>query len=144
VDDRSAEAVELGAAECLQLLASCDIGRIAVVHEGYPVVFPVNYRLVRIDGNPAIALRTRPGNTIDHVDERVGFEIDGVDAARDGGWSVLVRGHLLAVDEAEQLDSHPLLSGERDAWRIVTPTLVTGRRVATIEDRWPFLPSGYL
>ena len=71
-------------AECLELLAGCTVGRIAVVHEGYPVVFPVNFVLSRLDGAPVIAIRTRPGNVIDHTGELVAFEIDGVDAARDG------------------------------------------------------------
>ena len=48
-------------AECLELLAGCTVGRIAVVHEGYPVVFPVNFVLSRLDGAPVIAIRTRPG-----------------------------------------------------------------------------------
>ena len=37
----------LTAAECLELLAGCTVGRIAVVHEGYPVVLPVNFVLSR-------------------------------------------------------------------------------------------------
>ena len=48
-------------------------------------------------GAPVIAIRTRAGNVIDHTGELVGFEIDGVDPARDGGWSVLVRGRLSRV-----------------------------------------------
>ena len=39
-------------AECLELLGGCTVGRIAVVHEGYPVVFPVNFVLSRLDGAP--------------------------------------------------------------------------------------------
>ena len=74
----------LTAAECLELLAGCTVGRIAVVHEGYPVVLPVNFVLSRMDGAPVIAIRTRPGNVIDHTGELVAFEVDGVDAARDG------------------------------------------------------------
>ena len=144
VDEAPAEVIVLSTKECLDLLAACDVGRVAVVHDGYPVVFPVNYRLVRLDGNPALALRTRPGNVIDHPDERVGFEIDGVDAGRDGGWSVLVRGRLVGVTEAERLDSHPVVAVDRDAWRVVLPSIITGRRVVPAAGRWPFHPAAYL
>jgi hypothetical protein len=130
--------------ECLELLAGCTIGRIAVVHDGYPVVLPVNFVLSRLDGAPVIAIRTRPGNVIDHTGELVGFEVDGVDAARDGGWSVLVRGRLSAVTPQTRLDPHPLVPGDRDAWRVVEPHTVTGRLIAPDLDRWPFLPAGYL
>ena len=45
--------------EFLELLAACTVGRIAVVHEGYPVVLPVSFVLSRLDGAPVIAIRTR-------------------------------------------------------------------------------------
>ena len=35
----------LSRVECLNLLESNEVGRIAVIHDGAPVVFPVNYRL---------------------------------------------------------------------------------------------------
>ena len=82
-------------AECLELLAACTIGRIAVVHEGYPVVLPV-------------------------------------------------RGRLSSVVPQSRLDPHPLVDVDRDAWRVVEPHTVTGRRIAPDPDRWPFLPAGYL
>ena len=111
-------------AECLELLAACTVGRIAVVHEGYPVVLPVNFVLSRLDGAPVIAIRTRPGNVIDHTGELVGFEVDGVDAARDGGWSVLVRGRLSSVVAAER-GSTPIRSwtatATPGAWSNRTP-----------------------
>ncbi len=131
-------------AECLELLAACTVGRIAVVHEGYPVVLPVNFVLSRLDGAPVIAIRTRPGNVIDHTGELVGFEIDGVDPARDGGWSVLVRGRLSSVVAQSRFDPHPLVDSDRDAWRVVEPHTMTGRRISPDPDRWPFHPAGYM
>ena len=62
-----------------------------------------------LDGAPVIAIRTRPGNVIDHTGELVAFEVDGVDAARDGGWSVLVHGRLSRVLPQTRFDSHPLV-----------------------------------
>jgi nitroimidazol reductase NimA-like FMN-containing flavoprotein (pyridoxamine 5'-phosphate oxidase superfamily) len=124
--------------ECLQLLEMGDVGRISIVDDGYPVVLPVNYMMTRLDGNPVIAIRTRPGNVIDHVDARVCFEIDGVDPGHDGGWSVLVHGTLMAVVPQERLDSRPLVADGRDAWRIVAISEVSGRRVPPNPHHWSF------
>jgi hypothetical protein len=130
--------------ECLHLLAKVDIGRVSVLDDGYPVVLPVNYKVTRLDGNPVIAIRTRPGNVVDHVDEHVGFEIDGVDAGHDGGWSVLVRGTMLGVVPEDRLDSRPLVSEGRDAWRIIVISSISGRRVLPDPLRWAYHPAGYL
>jgi nitroimidazol reductase NimA-like FMN-containing flavoprotein (pyridoxamine 5'-phosphate oxidase superfamily) len=137
------EVSELSPSDCELLLASLDVGRIAVVDDGYPLVFPVNYRLTEFCGNPVIAIRTRPGNVIDHPGRAVCLEIDGVDASHDGGWSVLVRGVLAAVPPDPDRDSHPIDCYERDAWLIVVPTRVTGRRVLN-STLWSFHPAGYL
>jgi nitroimidazol reductase NimA-like FMN-containing flavoprotein (pyridoxamine 5'-phosphate oxidase superfamily) len=137
------EVIELSTSDCELLLASLDVGRIAVIASGYPLVFPVNYRLTDFCGKPVIAIRTRPGNVIDHPGRAVCFEIDGVDASRDGGWSVLVRGVLAALPPDPDRDTHPIDSNERDAWLVVVPTHVTGRRVLN-STRWSFHPAGYL
>jgi hypothetical protein len=135
---------ELTTKECLQLLEAFDVGRIAVVEDGHPVAFPVNYKLGRLDGNPVIAIRTRPGSVVDQRDEKVGFEIDGVDPGHDGGWSVVARGVLRGVAPQERFESHPLVTADRDAWRIISISSVTGRRVPPQPLRWAYHPAGYL
>lgn len=139
-----ARMVELSDDDCLSLLAACDVGRIAVVHEGFPVVFPVNYQLIGVDERPAIALRTRPGNSIDHPGDPVAFQIDGLDAGHDTGWSVLVRGRLVRIAPHQTLDPRPFIHDDRDAWRLVLPHAITGRRLLASPGRWPFHPDGYL
>jgi hypothetical protein len=37
-----------------------------------------------------------------------------------------------------------LVGGDRDAWRVVEPHTLTGRRIVADPDRWPFDPAGYL
>jgi hypothetical protein len=125
----SPEVFKLTTKECLHLLEMADVGRVSVVDDGYPVVLPVNYKVTRLDGNPVIAIRKSPGNVLDHVDEHVGFEIDGVDPGHDGGWSVLVRGTMLGVVPRQRLDTRPLVSEGRDAWRVIVITTISGRRV---------------
>jgi hypothetical protein len=136
--------IPLGDADCRTLLESTDVGRICVVHEGYPMAFPVNYRLVEFDGEPVVAIRTRTGNSIDHVGERVSLEIDGVNPGRDSGWSVIVRGRLAPVSAGADVDSYPMITAQRDAWRVIVPAKITGRGVQPDPTRWSLNPAGYV
>jgi hypothetical protein len=109
-----------------------------------PIVLPLNYRLVEASGvTPGrwIAIRTRPGNVIERVGEEGAFEIDGIDPHHKQGWSVLVRGTLHHVDPdaadfRERFDSAPWLLEARDAWLIIEPFAVTGRRLHAAESEW--------
>lgn len=141
---------ELTLSECLGFLSGTAIGRIAVVSNGYPLVFPVNYKLVeRSTGGPVIVLRTRPGSTIDSSGEAVGFQIDGIDTGVDAGWCVLVRGALHHVPIAELADllpfadPHPWAAG-RDSWLVIAPVTITGRRIVAGDAGWGFHPLGYM
>jgi hypothetical protein len=136
--------IPLTDADCLTLLEANDVGRICVMDDGYPTAFPVSYRLVEFDGDPMLAIRTRPGNSLDHVGEHVGFEIDGVGPGRDSGWSVVVRGRLEPVSPGADVDSYPMITSQRDAWRVIVPAKITGRGVLADPTRWSFNPAGYL
>jgi Pyridoxamine 5'-phosphate oxidase len=140
----SSELIELSPNDCELLLASLDFGRIAVVENGQPLVFPINYKVVILDGRLVLAIRTRPDNVIDQVGRAVCFEIDGVDPGHDSGWSVLVRGVLVELSPDADLDPHPIVSEGRDAWRVIVPTQISGRRVRNRLERWSFHPAGYL
>jgi uncharacterized protein len=140
---------ELTLDDCLLFLRASPVGRIAFVIDGCPVVLPVNYRLVETSGRTWVALRTRPGNVIDRAPLHVALQIDGVDASRQEGWSVLVRGTLHRVDPdaadfRERFDPQPWIIAERDVWLIVDPFSITGRRLHAAETEWPFHPGGYL
>lgn len=140
---------ELTLEECIQLLRGESVGRIAVEAEGGPIVVPVNYRLAEAPGKNWIALRTRPGNVIDRAPMRVAFEIDAFEPANREGWSVLVRGTLHRVDTktadfAKQFDSEPWVVTERDAWLIIEPFAISGRRLHAAEREWAFNIDAYL
>lgn len=130
--------------ECIDLLAHESVGRLAVVHDGYPVIVPVNYRLVERDRRPTIVLRTRARNALDVVGEAVGFEIDGLAPDRRSGWSVLVRGVLHSIEPDEANDPDPAVGDDRTAWRAIVPWSITGRRVRADPAPWPFVSDGYL
>jgi nitroimidazol reductase NimA-like FMN-containing flavoprotein (pyridoxamine 5'-phosphate oxidase superfamily) len=120
-----------------------------VVADGFPIVLPVNYRLLETVGLTWVVLRTRTGNVIDTASDRVAFEIDGIDVVRERGWSVLVRGTLAHVDpEAaefrERFDPQPWLDDERDAWLMIEPFAITGRELRSAEGLWAFDTHAYL
>ncbi len=138
---------ELAVEECLRLLRRQSVGRIAVVVDEFPFVVPVNYRLAEVSGRTWLVVRTRPGNMVDRASMRVAFEIDGIDPIHRQGWSVLVRGtfqHLgTASDEFRaRFDPKPWLSSERDAWLVIEPFAITGRRLGPPEFEWALHRSG--
>jgi hypothetical protein len=135
--------------ECLGLLRHSDFGRVALLHDGAPIVLPVNFRLVEVTQRTWIALRTRPGNVIDRAPTAVAFEIDSIDPIGHEGWSVLVRGMLHhidpdAADFGHRFDPEPWLLAERDAWLVIEPHTISGRRLHAAPATWAFHPSGYL
>jgi nitroimidazol reductase NimA-like FMN-containing flavoprotein (pyridoxamine 5'-phosphate oxidase superfamily) len=142
--------IELSDAECRDLLRTTRIGRVAVVVHDCPVVLPVNYRLVETTGPVWLAIRTRPGNVMDQPLTSVGFEIDGIDEVGERGWSVLVRGTLHRVDPdaaefRQRFDPQPWITEHRDAWLVIDPFSITGRRVESLdEDLHLFHPAAYL
>lgn len=95
---------ELGREECLRLLASEAVGRVAVAlpHDA-PLVVPVNYAL---DGD-TVLFRSGFGTKLRAMNaRRVSFEVDGFDEQLRVGWSVLARGR---AEEIRFRDAGPLL-----------------------------------
>ena len=147
-DDRGADRdpsnlSELSSDECLRLLDSVPIGRIAVITaEGLPMVVPVNF--VR-DGD-TIVFRTDPGTKFDALRRHpVAFEVDEVDPSTRTGWSVLVQGiaHEVAPQEVEGVSVESWVAGERRQWVRVVPRVVSGRRIRLLADRQePPTPAG--
>ena len=140
---------ELSYQECVDLLRAELIGRIGIVLDDQPFVLPVTYRLVETTAVTWIAIRTRPGNVLDHPGARVAFEIDGFDETRRHGWSVLVRGTLQrvdcdAADFRERFDPAPWIEKERDSWLVVDPFVITGRVLPGAQPTWAFGAEAYL
>jgi hypothetical protein len=140
---------EMSLAECLAFLGGTHVGRVAVVHDGYPLVVPVNYRLLqRATGGPVVVIRVRPGGIIDLAGAPAALQIDGIDEAVGVGWAVLVRGAMHHVDasaleDVPWADPHPWLA-DRDQWVVIDPIAISGRRVIAGDVGWGFHPLGYL
>lgn len=131
--------------ECAGLLAAGRFGRLAIVADGQPMVFPVNY-LYR-DG--VIVFRTNRGTKLAGSDfAQVAFEIDGVHPDGQSGWSVVVRGRAYEVTDAlgadaEVLKAFPVPSALRDdtdALVEIVPEAVTGREIGSYPSNADFAP----
>ncbi|MET0902573.1 MAG: pyridoxamine 5'-phosphate oxidase family protein [Acidimicrobiales bacterium] len=119
--------------ECWELLATSPVGRIGVLIDSAPEVYPVNHR---VDGE-TIVFRTDPGGKLHglHRSPSVCFEVDGFDPVTHDGWSVLVKGRATEVVAAEDLrvaTAEPLEHwglGPKGHWIRIVPAEVTGRRI---------------
>ena len=132
-EPRPVQIQELTRAECFELLAGGQLGRVAVVDDCGPVVFPVNYVL----DQHTVVFRTEPGTKLHAAGRggRVCFEADETDEAARTGWSVIVRGEITEVtDPAELARLHELplrtwAPGARDHYARILPAALTGRRI---------------
>jgi uncharacterized protein len=137
-------AVDLGRDECLRLLGTNAVGRLCVIEGGYPVAYPVNYRLVyETDENPVVVMRARAGGVLDVAGSKVGFQIDGHDAIGETGWSVLARGVLRdglvegAPDWLSHWNPRPW-AGQRDQWLYMPVDSVTHQLGLATRTRGPY------
>ena len=129
----SATSVEhLSEAECWSLLAAEPVGRLGVIFDSGPEIYPLNHVL---DGQ-SIIFRTDPGSKLAGLTKTpaVCYQVDGIDPAGHTGWSVLVKGRAteLGADElaeAGRLQLDYWTVGPKEHWVRITPTEVTGRRI---------------
>jgi uncharacterized protein len=130
---RQARWQELTKSECFELLCGEHLGRVAVVDDQGPVIFPVNFILDR----HMVVFRTGEGTKLAAAARggRVAFEVDGADQAAHTGWSVVVRGEATEVtDRAElarlrRLRLSPWAPGAKSRYVRILPAKLTGRRI---------------
>jgi uncharacterized protein len=118
--------------ECMRLLASVRLGRLAWAGAEGPQVLPVNHSVLegnivfRTDLYSALAEGSRTGT--------VAFEADELDDRLQSGWSVLVRGRAEHVEDPSEMSGlfhrlgEPWAPGSRPLVARVVPSQVTGRR----------------
>ncbi len=126
---------EIPRTECLSLLATRRVGRLAVVRDGRPHIFPVNYL---IDGD-VVVFRSAPGLKLSGTPLRkVAFEIDDVDETAGTGWSVVVHGYGYEITNGLDARSEfrrllpltPFAPGDKGHWIEIMPETITGRRIS--------------
>ena len=126
--------IELPVEECLALLTTTTVGRVAFVDGEGQQLIPVNFAV--IDGD--IYFRTTPDGVLAGLaagHEDIAFGVDHVDEFRNG-WNVTVRGTAEAARDRPTVETvmahsrlRPWAGGVRPLVIKVTPRSVAGRRV---------------
>lgn len=122
--------------ECLRLLRSEEVGRLAVVVGGFPAIFPVNYV---VDGD-RVVFRTDAGTKLDGATRggSVVFEVDHLDPNTRSGWSVILNGRADEItkfdspavrERASRLALYPWSAHDKAHLVCISANSVTGRRV---------------
>jgi uncharacterized protein len=120
---------------CWNLLSQAKMGRIGVLVDSAPEIYPVNF----VVDDRSIVFRTDGGSKLRGLDRNpsVCFEVDTIDPAQRKGWSILVKGRAAAIVTADELSKvstlplRPWALGEKARWIRITPEEVTGRRIHT-------------
>jgi nitroimidazol reductase NimA-like FMN-containing flavoprotein (pyridoxamine 5'-phosphate oxidase superfamily) len=123
---------ELTGEECLRLLRSKHVGRVAY-NDAEPVVLPVNY----VIDSDTVLFCTSPYSSLGQNMRRsqTAFEVDEIDDETGAGWSVLVRGLASYVRSTDlpEAAARPTPWRERGGAQSlhvrITPRLMSGRRL---------------
>ena len=119
--------------ECLALLGTATLGRVAVTTKALPTIVPVNFRF---DGRDVL-IRTGRGTKLDAATRNavVAFETDEIEPERKVGWSVAITGVAREVTDPDEVAAAQQLHLERWApgpdHRLVaiSTDVVSGRRI---------------
>jgi hypothetical protein len=122
----------LDEAECLDLLPTVRIGRIAFTQDALPAVQPVTFAVL----DREVLIPTYQGSTVAAAGRRavVAFVVDEFDVRDRTGWSVTVVGRsrlIVDVEEVRRIDRlgvQPWFHGPARCYIGVQVRLVTGRR----------------
>lgn len=125
--------------ECWRLLTLCAVGRIGVLVDSAPEIYPVNHLVV----NGAIVFRTDDGGKLRGMDRSpaVCYQADGFNFDDRTGWSVLVKGKAIPLPPGNELEVVSRLPwriwtlGDKPHWIKIVPREITGRRIAHLDVR---------
>jgi hypothetical protein len=130
--DASSAVEVLDANACWDLLRGVSVGHLAVLVDGHPEIFPVNYKV----DHGSVVLRTGEGTKL-HAAARpaaVALEADGTDQGKGTAWSVQIKGHAEVLEPSPELMTgvgltlFPWQAGHKDHFVRIVPTTVSGRR----------------
>jgi len=119
--------------QCLDLLATVQVGRLAFTEDALPAVQPVNFRMHRDD----VIIRVAGGGKLlaATTNSIVAFQADDLDIDLRRGWSVTIVGHANPIHDIAELVEmsglwlKPWVEGRRDHFVRIKSEKVTGRRL---------------
>ncbi|MGC1206635.1 MAG: pyridoxamine 5'-phosphate oxidase family protein [Ornithinimicrobium sp.] len=124
----------LTTSQCWQLLREATVGRLAIIADGEPDIFPVNH----IVDHGAVVFRTGNGTMFTAaLHHPVAFEVDGLD--EESAWSVVARGHasegqhITDLVESLSLPVAPWQAGTKPRFLRIEPTRISGRRFRVVQ-----------
>lgn len=130
-DPRSGATI-LDPAACWDLLASAEVGRLAVAVGRHPDVFPVNYLV----DQTSIVFRTGEGTKLAAIvtNPDVAFEADGYHSETGEAWSVVVKGYAAEITrvfdlpDTSVLPAAPWQAGVKSRMVRIVPEQISGRQ----------------
>lgn len=134
VQPRPQSSSTIDRAECLELLTTTTVGRVAFAGRSGTALLPVNFRVLSGD----VYVRTSSAGTLSELADHRGevlFEVDYHSEVARSGWSVVVRGHAYApVDVAPEVAAGlatlvPWAPDSEDVVLVIRPHAITGRRI---------------
>jgi uncharacterized protein len=137
--------VQLGAAECRDLLEGGVVGRVAMATPVGPRIVPVNYS---VHGD-AIVFRTAPYSELSTYgwDTELAFEVDHLQYETHQGWSVVAIGRAHVVDDPDEVqrirrewEPRPWAPGTRHLYVKLAWRQLTGVRLGDDWTRQSMMP----
>ena len=120
-------------ADCLLLLTTVPVGRVAVTVDALPVILPVNFS---VSSAGEIVFATKYGQKMRGALDNavIAFEADAFDPVTKAGWSVLVqdRAQILTLENAAQyqhLEFERWAGGDATCYVVIGTALMSGRRI---------------
>lgn len=127
--------------ECLALLRTGVVGRLAVSVDDLPDIFPINYVVDR----GTVVFRTSEGTKLGGalLGRGVAFEVDGYDPGVGEAWSVVVKGFAVEIEQMHQyfdaldLPLFPWHAGRKHRFVRIEPVEFSGRRFEVLgHEAW--------
>lgn len=133
--DRAGPQVDLTASQAWAMLREATVGRLAVVVDDQPDIFPVSF----VVDHGSVVFRTAAGTKLAASQGRlVALEADGMDTREGTAWSVVVKGRahvtrgLYESLDALALPLHPLVPDSKPHLVRIDVDEISGRWFTTI------------
>jgi nitroimidazol reductase NimA-like FMN-containing flavoprotein (pyridoxamine 5'-phosphate oxidase superfamily) len=128
----------LDLSDCWTLVRSAEVGRLAVVVDNQPEIFPINFLV----DHGSVVFRTAEGTKLAAAltCESVAFEVDGYDPDRGDAWSVVLKGPATEIKrplellDATDLPLFPWYAAPKQRFVRITPRDVSGRQFHVVAD----------